>query len=73
MPDSFAWPKKHQRLDAQQQEAVTAELRKRYDAGWSIRALATESGRSYGYVHRHLRLSGVAFRPKGGVRLRRLR
>ncbi|WP_414169171.1 helix-turn-helix domain-containing protein [Streptoverticillium reticulum] len=62
----FSWPAPRKRLKAEQQDRVTAELRKKYDAGASIRALAEESGRSYGYVHRRLAESGVTFRSRGG-------
>ncbi|MGW6772260.1 helix-turn-helix domain-containing protein [Streptomyces sp. NPDC055037] len=67
MSDDFAWPEPRKRLQPEQQNRVTSELRKKYDAGASIRALAEESGRSYGYVHRHLYASGVTFRPRGGI------
>ena len=35
--------------------------------GESIRALAAETGRSYGFVHRMLSESGVALRGRGGA------
>ncbi|MFL0026045.1 helix-turn-helix domain-containing protein [Streptomyces sp. NBUL23] len=47
---------------------IDAELRKRYDSGASIRVLTEESGRSYGYVHRRLVVTGVTFRQRGGNR-----
>lgn len=68
MSDDFTWPEPRKRLKPEQQERVTSELRKKYDAGASIRALAEESGRSYGYVHRRLYESGVSFRSRGGNR-----
>jgi hypothetical protein len=42
------------------------ELRARYEAGASIRTLARETGRSYGFVWNLLTESGVTFRPRGG-------
>ncbi|MFJ2110754.1 helix-turn-helix domain-containing protein [Streptomyces sp. NPDC087850] len=49
-------------------DKVAQELRKKYDSGTSIRALAQETGRSYGGVHRLLKDAGVAFRSRGGNR-----
>lgn len=46
-------------------EAATAfgvDAKQRYEKGKSIRAIATESGRSYGTVHAALRLSGAPLR-----------
>jgi len=43
------------------------QLGKRYDSGESIRALAESTGRSYGFVHRLLRESGVELRRRGGA------
>mgnify|MGYP001436628772 CR=1 FL=1 len=40
----------------------------KYDSGASIRALAQETGRSYGGVHRLLTDAGVTFRSRGGDR-----
>ncbi len=42
-------------------------LKKKYDSGASIRALAEETGRSYGFVHRMLSESGVTLRGRGGA------
>ncbi|MBK3589504.1 hypothetical protein JHN49_39970, partial [Streptomyces sp. MBT57] len=44
-----------------------ADLKKKYDSGASIRALAEETGRSYGFVHRMLSESGVTLRGRGGA------
>ena len=46
------------------------ELVQRYVEGASIRSLAAATGRSYGFVHRMLRESGVEFRGRGGPRPR---
>lgn len=47
-------------------EKLAAVLKKKYDSGASIRALAEETGRSYGFVHRVLSESGVVLRGRGG-------
>jgi hypothetical protein len=44
------------------------ELRKRYEAGDSIRALMTATGRSYGYIHGLLTHARTTMRPRGGPR-----
>jgi hypothetical protein len=40
---------------------------KKYDSGASIRALAEETGRSYGGVHRLLEDAKTTFRSRGGA------
>ena len=45
---------------------LTASLKKRYEAGESIRSLAASTGRSYNYVHRILTEAGVILRGRGG-------
>ncbi|MEU4098225.1 helix-turn-helix domain-containing protein [Streptomyces sp. NPDC026673] len=47
---------------------VAAELKTKYERGASIRALAGEADRSYGYIRRLLLAAGVVFRPRGGVK-----
>jgi hypothetical protein len=39
----------------------------KYDAGASIRALAEDTGRSYGFIHRILTETGVTLRGGGGA------
>jgi hypothetical protein len=46
---------------------LAADLKKRYDSGESIRALAATTGRSYGFVHRILTENGVSLRGRGGA------
>ena len=46
---------------------LAADLKTRYDAGESIRSLASATGRSYGFVHRILTESGVVLRGRGGA------
>ncbi|CAM5496917.1 MULTISPECIES: helix-turn-helix domain-containing protein [Streptomyces] len=48
-------------------EKLAADLKEKYDSGASIRALAEETGRSYGFVHRVLSESGVTLRGRGGA------
>lgn len=50
------------RVTATQRSRLAADLRRRYDAGESIRALAASTGRSYGFVHRILTETGVSLR-----------
>ena len=59
--------KKGVRITGSDRESLTADLRKRYDSGESIRALAADSNRSYGFVHRILTESGVTLRGRGGA------
>ena len=55
------------RIVGRDREKLTAELRKKYDTGVSIRALAESSGRSYGFVHRVLKDSGTTLRGRVGA------
>ncbi|MFE5591217.1 helix-turn-helix domain-containing protein [Streptomyces sp. NPDC056549] len=48
-------------------DKVAQDLKEKYDSGTSIRALAEETGRSYGGVHRLLEDAGVTFRSRGGA------
>ncbi|WP_234481910.1 helix-turn-helix domain-containing protein [Streptomyces sp. MBT49] len=48
-------------------DKVAQDLKKKYDSGTSIRALAEETGRSYGGVHRLLADAGATFRSRGGA------
>jgi predicted transcriptional regulator len=58
--------KPHVRIAGQDRKALGDALRRRYEDGASIRALAKETGRSYGFVHRMLSESGAVFRGRGG-------
>lgn len=51
---------------AKTRDEERAELKAGYEKGASIRTLATDTGRSYGYVHRALVESGVTLRGRGG-------
>ncbi|WP_370270845.1 helix-turn-helix domain-containing protein [Streptomyces sp. V4I8] len=48
-------------------DKLAADLKAKYEGGQSIRALAEETGRSYGGVHRLLQDAGVTFRSRGGA------
>lgn len=50
---------------------LAAKLKRRYDSGESIRKIAAEIGRSYGFVHRVLSESGTALSSREGDAWRR--
>ncbi len=58
---------KGRRVTGTERDKLAESLKKKYAAGRSIRELASESGRSYGFVHRILSESGVALRGRGGA------
>jgi len=55
------------RISGTQRDKLAADLKKKYEGGQSIRALAETTGRSYGFVHRILSETGVALRGRGGA------
>jgi hypothetical protein len=59
--------KKGSRVTGAAREQLATDLKSKYESGESIRALAQETGRSYGFVHRMLSESGVALRGRGGA------
>ena len=59
--------KKGSRVTGSERDRLAADLRRRYDEGESIRALASATGRSYGFVHRILSESGGSLRGRGGA------
>nr|WP_221475458.1 helix-turn-helix domain-containing protein [Sphaerisporangium rubeum] len=59
--------KKGTRVTGADREKLASDLKKRYAAGESIRALAASTGRSYGFIHRILSESGVTLRGRGGA------
>ncbi len=59
--------KKGSRVTGSAREQLATDLKNKYEAGESIRALAQETGRSYGFVHRMLSESGVTLRGRGGA------
>lgn len=54
------------RIIGDERVSLTRKLRRDYEGGASIRTLAEETGRSYGFVHRILTESGVTLRGRGG-------
>jgi len=63
--------KKGSRVTGGERDRLAADLRRKYDGGESIRALASSTGRSYGFVHRMLSESGVTLRGRGGATRRK--
>ena len=59
--------KKGSRVTGTAREQLASDLKNKYESGESIRALAQETGRSYGFVHRMLSESGVTLRGRGGA------
>ncbi|GLZ78891.1 hypothetical protein Afil01_36980 [Actinorhabdospora filicis] len=62
---------KGRRIVGAERATLARNLVQRYSQGESIRALATATGRSYGFVHRVLTESGVQLRQRGGARRRK--
>jgi hypothetical protein len=58
--------RKGTRVTGEDRSKLATDLKDRYDAGESIRSLATSTGRSYGFIHRLLTETGVALRGRGG-------
>lgn len=59
--------KKGSRVTGADRDKLATDLRKKYEGGSSIRALAESTGRSYGFVHRILSESGTSLRGRGGA------
>lgn len=59
--------KKGARITGATRDKLAADLKKKYEKGASIRALAESTGRSYGFVHRVLSETGVQLRGRGGA------
>ncbi len=59
--------KKGARITGGDRNKLAADLKRKYSSGRSIRELASETGRSYGFVHRILSESGVSLRGRGGA------
>ena len=59
--------KKGARITGGDRSKLAADLKRKYSSGQSIRQLAAETGRSYGFVHRMLSESGVSLRGRGGA------
>ena len=59
--------KKGARITGGDRSKLAARPQAQVHLGSSIRELAAETGRSYGFVHRILAESGVALRGRGGA------
>ena len=59
--------RKGARITGSARDKLTADLRRKYEKGQSIRALADGTGRSYGFVHRLLVDADVPLRGRGGA------
>lgn len=59
--------RKGTRVTGPDRSKLATDLKARYDAGESIRALALATGRSYGFIHRILTETGVTLRGRGGA------
>lgn len=62
---------KGQRITGKDRKKLASQLREKYEAGASIRDLASQMGRSYGFVHRILVDDGVELRGRGGATVRK--
>lgn len=59
------------RITGAERERLTSTLRTRYEKGASLRELAEQTGRSYGFVHGVLTDAGVTLRGRGGATQRK--
>jgi hypothetical protein len=59
--------KKGSRITGAERDKLAGDLKRKYDSGQSIRALASSTGRSYGFIHRILSESGANLRGRGGA------
>jgi hypothetical protein len=55
------------RITGTERAELTTRLGARYAAGESIRAIAEDTGRSFGFVHGLVKESGVQLRSRGGA------
>jgi hypothetical protein len=62
---------KGSRVTGGDRDTLSDQLKVKYAGGASIRALAEESGRSYGFVHRILNEAGAPLRGRGGATRRK--
>jgi hypothetical protein len=59
--------KKGSRITGTERDKLAGDLKRKYDGGQSIRALASSTGRSYGFIHRILSESNTSLRGRGGA------
>ena len=58
---------KGSRITGPQRQELATRLAGRYSDGESIRAIADDTGRSFGFVHGLIKESGVTLRGRGGA------
>lgn len=58
---------KGQRVSGSDRKKLAKDLKMRYEGGASIRELAGDLSRSYGFVHRMLKDEGAKLRGRGGA------
>ena len=58
---------KGSRITGAQRTTLASQYAKRYAAGDSIRKIADDAGRSFGFVHGVLKEAGVELRGRGGA------
>jgi hypothetical protein len=61
---------KNKRIVGLERAQLAATVKMKYNAGESVRGIAEDIGRSYGFVHRLLEEAGAPLRPRGGSRKR---
>lgn len=66
--EEISWPEYGRWLKPEQEARAAAWLREKYGGGASVRAIADQIGKSYGFVHKALSKAGVPLRPRGGAR-----
>ena len=62
---------KGRRVTGADRDTLTKDLVKQYKFGASIRELAAQTSRSYGFIHRILKDAGVELRGRGGATRRK--
>ncbi|CAA9300682.1 MAG: hypothetical protein AVDCRST_MAG61-958, partial [uncultured Friedmanniella sp.] len=55
------------RITGTERQELAARLGQRYAGGESLRAIAEDTGRSFGFVHGLVKESGVTIRGRGGA------
>lgn len=66
-PASSQPPSRGARIVGAQRTELAARVRRRYEAGESIRSLAEDLGRSYGFIQGLLKENDVPLRTRGGA------
>lgn len=66
-PASSQRPTKGVRIVGTARSELATRVQRRYEAGESIRSLADDLGRSYGFVQGLLKENGVELRTRGGA------